>query len=539
MMRKTAISLSVCMCLGVSANAADVKIPDNKNRVEISEAVEKDKSAMLMVVKSGAPLKEESYVTVRVADSIEDGNAVWNFGMPADSDGEYDWYIKQNGIEFKKGTFVYATLENRSEVIENLKNVTSGESLKEILDKEENVYALKVFGFDMDRYADSDKLSVSKKTVESLDNLNDVKPEEASKVFNLTLAAQNISDGGNVKELLLSANPEFDSKMFSEIKDEKLTEWICKIIKNGSYSSGGELSEMYQVANILYIINNSRVNYIAENIEKYADMLGISKDADYKEYKNLKNKESVNKKIVKSLSSNPAEDADDVTDAIGDALEVSDSKPTGGGGGGGGGSKPSGVTVTSPSAVKPVQESEKPAGKTGFTDLVQAEWAREAVEKMTESEIISGDEKGKFRPNDNITREEFVKMLVLATGSYDKDAECDFEDSKPGDWHYKYIASAFKKELTRGISETMFGTGTRLTRQDMALLCRRASGTLENKREKITFSDDGDIADYAKEAVYELYCAEGINGMGDNTFSPLSFATRAQAAMIIYNLFLK
>ena len=158
---------------------------------------------------------------------------------------------------------------------------------------------------------------------------------------------------------------------------------------------------------------------------------------------------------------------------------------------------------------------------------------------MAKSGVVAGDENGNFRPNDTVTREEFVKMLVLATGNYDASAECAFSDTKVSDWHYRYIASAYNKELVKGVSETEFGTGALLTRQDMALLCRRASGGLEAKREKKVFADDSDIADYAKEAVYELYMAEGISGMGDDAFSPLNPATRAQAATIIYNLFLK
>ena len=130
-------------------------------------------------------------------------------------------------------------------------------------------------------------------------------------------------------------------------------------------------------------------------------------------------------------------------------------------------------------------------------------------------------------------------MLVLAVKKYDKNAECEFSDTKPGDWHYSYIASAFNSGMVKGVNETEFGTGLNLTRQDMAVLCYRASGKVEAKRDRIVFEDNAEIADYAEEAVYELYAAGVINGMGDNKFCPEAVATRVQAAVMIYNLYLK
>lgn len=53
--------------------------------------------------------------------------------------------------------------------------------------------------------------------------------------------------------------------------------------------------------------------------------------------------------------------------------------------------------------------------------------------------------------------------------------------------------------------------------------------------EAITFADDASIADYAKEAVSTLQAAGIINGVSDTEFAPVSNATRAQAAQILYS----
>ena len=50
------------------------------------------------------------------------------------------------------------------------------------------------------------------------------------------------------------------------------------------------------------------------------------------------------------------------------------------------------------------------------------------------------------------------------------------------------------------------------------------------------FEDKEKIADYAKESVAALYDMGIINGVSATEFDPLSQATRAQAAKIIYGV---
>ena len=174
-----------------------------------------------------------------------------------------------------------------------------------------------------------------------------------------------------------------------------------------------------------------------------------------------------------------------------------------------------------------------------FGDLNQAEWARTAVVELAKAGIVAGDENGNFRPNDYISREEYVKMLVLAANKYNENATCDFGDVSQDAWYYSYVASANEYGIAHGISDTEFGVGKALTRQDMAVLSLRAKGSVSEIRNAITFADHGEIADYAKDAVSKLYMSGAVNGMGTNLFAPLGQATRAECAQIVFNLFLK
>ena len=172
-----------------------------------------------------------------------------------------------------------------------------------------------------------------------------------------------------------------------------------------------------------------------------------------------------------------------------------------------------------------------------FNDLDDAAWAKEAISSLYILGIVNGREKTKFDPNGLVSRAEFVKMLVLASGGTDSAATASFSDTAAGDWHYQYIATAVSKGLIKGVGNGKFGTSDTIMRQDMAVMLARALGADVSIAES-AFSDDAYISDYAKGAVGFVQKKGIMNGMGDNRFDPVGKVTRAQAAKVIYE-FLK
>ncbi|MEG1880344.1 MAG: S-layer homology domain-containing protein, partial [Oscillospiraceae bacterium] len=103
------------------------------------------------------------------------------------------------------------------------------------------------------------------------------------------------------------------------------------------------------------------------------------------------------------------------------------------------------------------------------------------------------------------------------------------------DWSYPYIATGVELGIVKGESETVFGIGENITREQMAVLSARMleKNGIKIGTNKIEFSDNDIISDYAKEAVGTLAGASIINGVGNGMFAPLDFATRAESAVII------
>ncbi len=211
------------------------------------------------------------------------------------------------------------------------------------------------------------------------------------------------------------------------------------------------------------------------------------------------------------------------------------STPSGGGGGGGF------VSFTEKTEEKNVEEESKKSQNAlitdMFIDLDSVPWAKESINALYKKGIVSGKNEFEFFPQDNITREEFVKLLVLSLGLDCSGVVCEFEDVKENDWFYLFVSRAYSDGLVNGVNEVFFGTGSNITREDMAVMVYRAlekSELLTDAESVEEFSDAASIAEYAKTAAHKLSAMGIINGVGNKTFAPKANATRAEAAKIIY-----
>ena len=202
--------------------------------------------------------------------------------------------------------------------------------------------------------------------------------------------------------------------------------------------------------------------------------------------------------------------------------------------GGGGGSS----TASFPSA--PVANPYTPIETAkAFNDLTEASWATESIMTLYRAGIISDAPDKKFRPIDNITREEFVKMIVCAFAGDTASAPHKFADEVDGAWYNTYLSKAYALGITKGREDRTFGVGQNITREDRVTICARALEVLGNSMtttENMNFPDKSEIADYAYGYVNTMVNLGIVNGMGDGTFAPKANATRAQAAKSIASL---
>ncbi|MBE5039572.1 S-layer homology domain-containing protein [Ructibacterium gallinarum] len=199
-----------------------------------------------------------------------------------------------------------------------------------------------------------------------------------------------------------------------------------------------------------------------------------------------------------------------------------------------------GTYVTEDKATHNENISAQPIPQNIFDDIGNVPWAIEAIVNLAEQKIINGRSENRFEPNENITREEFIKIAVGAFIPDEEAAEISFSDVSRNDWSYEYIAKAYGFGVIVGYDDGRFGKNDFISRQDMATvlfrLAEKLGYTFDNGSEGIVFDDDGIISDYAKDAVYSLKAIGVINGIDEYNFAPITNATRAEAANMIYSL---
>lgn len=247
-------------------------------------------------------------------------------------------------------------------------------------------------------------------------------------------------------------------------------------------------------------------------------------------------------KIYERLQGIAPNSLSEIKSKLSDAIDAEKDSNNGGGSSGGGGGSSSGSVRGS--VYGGVVYSEKPnveeKSEEIFTDLDSVSWAKENIIRLYNKGIVNGKGIKSYAPNDTLTRAEFAKMAVLASGGFIEGAKADFADVSTSDWSYPYIASAYEMKLILGMGNNMFGGDMSITREDMAVILAKMAENagMEITSNAIDFSDSAEIFDYAKTAVSYLSSIGIINGTGNGKFSPKSFATRAEAA-VIFDRFLQ
>ena len=357
------------------------------------------------------------------------------------------------------------------------------------------------------------------------------------------LIVMNSKEEAEIQKALDILNPSFEETQWRNISDKGLTAWVLKYMKtNRPYRDIEALKKEYQMLNALYKINKANSAALTAQIAKYDELLGLASDTTVQGYLSSSSN-SATKALLERLSSSPAYTAEMLKSAIADAMSSGGNGKGNGGGSGSGGSGGSmgAMSYVTVGDVENIESVTRPSEqKEIFSDIGQAEWAREAIEALAARNVISGYGDGTFAPNASVTREEFVKMATTAF-----DISCDekiypFLDVFETDWFYPYVNAAYTAGIVVGISENIFGVGKAITREDAAVILVRIAEykgiKLPNIREYISFIDETTISGYAAEQIKTLYGAGVINGMEDGRFHPKDICTRAEAAKMIYGL---
>ena len=169
-----------------------------------------------------------------------------------------------------------------------------------------------------------------------------------------------------------------------------------------------------------------------------------------------------------------------------------------------------------------------------FSDVTEDKWFYQYVTTLASKGIVNGYDDGSFKPQNNVTRAEFIKLLVECMG-YNQVASNSFEDIAKKDWFYVYVSTALENGV---INKDDYGTNLNpngiITRKEAARLLVKAA-QLETGKYQTPYCDSED------EFVVALYTICLMQGeidasSGDRYFKPDSGITRAETSTVFSRL---
>lgn len=201
---------------------------------------------------------------------------------------------------------------------------------------------------------------------------------------------------------------------------------------------------------------------------------------------------------------------------------------TGGSGGGGGGKEPPKDNSVTP--------GEKPSAS--YSSELKNHWAKKEISELIDKNIVQGYGDGTLGLDRNITRAQFITMLIRALGSEVKKYDGSFSDVSSESWYADYMETAYSEGWIQGDGENSYPERN-ITREEITKILVSAFeqkyGEISTASEN-SFTDSDTVSLWAQTFVNKAVEAGLINGMGNGEFQPKQSAKREQAMVLIYRL---
>lgn len=175
-------------------------------------------------------------------------------------------------------------------------------------------------------------------------------------------------------------------------------------------------------------------------------------------------------------------------------------------------------------------------------DILVEHYAVREITQATNIKVISGYPDGTFRPDEDISREEFIKMLmVLATNR-----TFDFEsvDSNYTSWAGPYVTIAEMQGVIDKGAYTNETLKKPITRLEMVLMLSKTQikmkGIPQNQIGSLVYTDISKLTDDEKDLLLHAVKYDLLEGMRDGTnkkFEPNKNLTRGEAAAALMRIY--
>ena len=169
-------------------------------------------------------------------------------------------------------------------------------------------------------------------------------------------------------------------------------------------------------------------------------------------------------------------------------------------------------------------------------------WFYPGVQYCLSYGLMSGMGNGSFAPGEYATRAQAAQILYNLHGNPEVSGGTPFTDVPEGAWYQKAVTWAHSVGIVNGVTATTFSPNANITRQDFVLMLMRYLNNVRMVDRTWTpddlsrFVDAGSVGSWALDAMKDAVAINAISGVtvdGRLYIQPARNATRAEAAKIL------
>ena len=170
---------------------------------------------------------------------------------------------------------------------------------------------------------------------------------------------------------------------------------------------------------------------------------------------------------------------------------------------------------------------------TPFTDVPYGSWYCESVRYVWEQGLMDGVSDTEFGSALQVNRAMVVTILYSLDGAELYPEESSFADVPVGSWYHAPVEWALENGVASGFSETEFGPGRNIIREQFVAMLYRYAGSPEPEVIPVDFSDWERVTEYARPALAWAVEAGIVSGYDDGTVKPHKELNRAELAAMM------